>query len=64
MAGRECTYCSTPFTEGEPFVNVRILVLDCAGIELLQEDLFDACKDCAERTHIVSGNIIAKHDRR
>jgi len=61
MAGRECGFCAHEFAESEPFVSVRIIKLDCLGIECLQEEVFDACKDCAERTHIVSGNTLAKH---
>lgn len=64
MAGRKCGFCTKPFAEGEPFVNVRIIKFDQAGIECLQEEVFDACTDCAERTHIVSGNTLAKHQQR
>jgi len=64
MAGRECGFCNRTFTVGEPFVNVRVLALDDAGNEIEQEDIYNACKECAERTHLVSGNIIATHDRR
>jgi len=61
MAERKCGFCCHEFAEGEPFVSVRVIKLDNVGIELLQEDVFDACKECAERTHIVSGNTLAKH---